>query len=461
MINPKIFKDYDIRAEMGTELDEDGVRRIARAFAALFQPKVVAVGHDMRLTGEMVGQAMMEEFSAMGVDVLNLGLISTDASYYAAGKLDTDYVVMITASHNPPRYNGMKITKRGGQSLDGESAIYPLRDKALSDEVIEPSPQAAQHPGKITVVENVLAEFAQHALSLVDVSHIAPLKVLIDAGNGMAGAILPPVLEKMPIQVEKMYFELDGNFPNHLANPLIEEGQKQARAKLQAGGFDLGVLFDGDGDRMFLMDEQGRFIPGTITTAMVAKQILQQYPGETILYNAICGRVVPEVIAQNGGQGQRTRVGHSIIKKVMRETNAVFAGEHSGHYFFRDFFGADSGLVAMLYALEYISSQHKPVSAIVAEFDIYPQSGEMNFAVEDKDGMMAALEEQFKGQTKSIDHLDGVSIWFDTWWANLRPSNTQPVIRLNVEADTPEILDERVKELVAFIESRGGKQSFE
>lgn len=457
MINPKIFKDYDIRAEMGTELDEAGVRRIARAFAALFTPHTMAVGHDMRVSGETLAQAMIEEFSLMGVNVLDLGLISTDASYYAAGKLDTDYVVMLTASHNPPRYNGMKITKRGGESLDGASAIYPLRDKAMSDEVIEPTGA----PGNITKVEHLLADFGQHALSLVDSQALAPLKVLIDAGNGMAGAILPPVLEKLPLQVTPLFFELDGNFPNHLANPLIEEGQKFARAKLQEGGYDLGVLFDGDGDRMFLMDEKGQFISGTITTAMVAKQILQRHPGETVLYNAICGRVVPEVIAANHGQSQRTRVGHSIIKKVMRETNAIFAGEHSGHYFFRDFFGADSGLVAMLFALEYISQQGKPVSAIVAEFDRYPQSGEINFEVGDKDAVLQAFEDTYRDHAKSIDHLDGVTVWFDTWWANLRPSNTQPVLRLNVEADTPAILDEHLRAIIDFMTSQGGQQSFE
>jgi phosphomannomutase len=458
MVNPKIFKDYDIRAEVDVELDEAGVRRIGQAFASMLQPKTIAVGHDMRLTGETFAQALIEEFAQMGVNVLDLGLISTDASYYAAGTFDTDYVIMVTASHNPPRYNGMKFTKRGGESLDGKSAIYPLRDKVMSDEVFTPFAQ----PGQITKVPNVLHDFSLHALSLVQPETVKPLKVLIDAGNGMASAILAPILERMPqLQVEKLYFELDGSFPNHLANPLIEAGQKDARERLQSGQYDLGVLFDGDGDRMFLMDEKGNFISGSTTTAMVAKQILSQHPGELVLYNAICGREVPKVIESMGGKSQRTKVGHSLIKKDMKATNAIFAGEHSGHYFFRDFFGADSGVLAMLFALEYISADGRPVSQIVADFDKYPQSGEINFTVTDKDVIIKALEDKYGQQAKSFDYLDGITLWFDDYWANVRPSNTQPVLRLNVEANTPEILEAKTQEFRAFIESYGGKQNFE
>ncbi len=457
MINPKIFKEYDIRAEMGKELDEEGARRIARAFVAQFQPTTVGVGHDMRVTGEMVSRAVIEELSAMGVNVLDIGLVSTDASYYVAGKMDVDYVIQITASHNPPRYNGFKITKRGGEAIDGETGIYPIRDLALSQEAWPNAPT----PGSVTVIPGIMEKFVEYAVSLIDTSKIKPLNILVDAGNGMAGMIIPLVEKHLPIKVTPMYFELDGNFPNHLANPLIEDGQKAAREALQSGKYDLGALFDGDGDRMFLMDENGEFISGTITTAIVSKQILSKNPNETLLYNAICGRVVKEVIEANGGTAIRVRVGHSPIKRKLREHNAIFAGEHSGHYFFREYFGADSGLVAFLFALEYLSQANKPASQVVSEFDTYPASGEINFSVEDKDGAMKGLEEQFKSTAQSIDWLDGISIWFPDWWCNVRPSNTQPVLRLNVEADTAATLQQRTDELVSYIESLGGVRSFE
>lgn len=457
MINPKIFKDYDIRAEIGSELDEDGVRRIARAFAALLTPQTVAIGHDMRITADMVTTAWQEELTSMGVNVIDLGLITTDASYFAAGTLDADYVIMVTASHNPARYNGFKFTKKGGIALDGESTIYPLRDKALADETWE----NAKQPGKLTKEPKFLEQFVKHTLQFVDVDNIKPLKVLVDAGNGMAGAFMPIVEKYLPIKVEPLYFELDGNFPNHPSYPLIEAGQKDAREALKKGNYDLGVLFDGDGDRMFLMDEHGEFVSGTITTAMVAKLILDKNPGETLLYNAICGRVVPEIIEKNGGKSERTRVGHSLIKKKMRQLNAIFAGEHSGHYFFRDFFYADSGLITMLMALEYISQQGKPASETFAQFDKYPSSGEINFEVEDKQAVIAALEEAYQDQANSIDHLDGITIWFDTWWANIRPSNTQPLLRLNVEADNNKILEDKTTEFIEFIEKQGGQRSFE
>lgn len=459
MINPKIFKEYDIRAEIGKELDEEGVRRIAQAFAFKFQPKAVGVGHDMRVTGEMLSAAVIQELIKMGVNVLDLGLISTDASYFAAGTYDVDYVIQVTASHNPPRYNGLKVSLRGGEALDGESGIYPLRDVVMSEQTFAPAAQ----PGTLTKVADIMEKFVAYAVSLIDVKSIKPLKVLIDAGNGMGGLIVPLVQKHLPIEVDPMFFELDGNFPNHLANPLIEDGQRLARERLQQsqGKYDLCALFDGDGDRMFLMDEQGNFVSGTVTTAMVAKQILKKNPGSTLLYNAICGRVVPEVIEQNGGKPVRVRVGHSPIKRKMRELSAVFAGEHSGHYFFRDFFGADSGVVAFLFALEYISQTGKKMSEAVTEFDIYPSSGEINFAVEDKDGLMKAVAAQYEGKAQSVDWLDGVSVWFPNWWCNIRPSNTQPVLRLNVEANDQATLDQHTQELVGFIESRGGKRSFE
>jgi phosphomannomutase len=456
VLNPKIFKAYDIRAEIGVEMDTDGARRVAEAFFLHFGPKTVAVGRDMRVSGPELAKAVIDELVRVGVNVTDLDVISTDSSYYAAGTLDVDFVIMITASHNPPRYNGFKISKRGGIALE-EADMFAIRDMAVTEQT---APSAAT-PGTVTKDMDVVARFVAHAVTLIDASKVKPLRILVDAGNGMAGKIIPELQKHLPIQVTPLYFELDGNFPNHLANPLIEEGQKDARAALQKGGFDLGALFDGDGDRMFLMDEKGDFISGTITTAMVTKQILKMQPGSTILYNAICGRIVPETVAALGGTSHRTRVGHSIIKRDMRSLDAVFAGEHSGHYFFRDFFSADSGVITFLYVLQLISEENKPVSQIVAEFDKYPQSGEINFAVTDREPILAELKETFGASAQSVDDLDGVSIWYPDWWLNVRGSNTQPVLRLNVEANTPEILAEKTAAVRAIIEKHGGVLSLE
>lgn len=456
MLNPKIFKAYDIRAEYGVELDADGARRIAEAFYLQYQPKTVAVGRDMRVSGPEIAKAVMDELIRIGVSVTDLDVISTDSSYFAAGTMDVDFVIMITASHNPPRYNGFKISKRGGIALE-EADMFAIRDMAVSEQT---APSAAT-PGTLTTNTDIVPQFVKHALTLIDASKIKPLKVLVDAGNGMAGKLIPELQKHLPIEVTPLYFELDGNFPNHLANPLIPEGQRDAKAALEKGGFDMGALFDGDGDRMFMMDEKGNFISGTITTAMVTKQILKMQPGSTILYNAICGRVVPETIQALGGKGQRTRVGHSIIKKDMRATNAVFAGEHSGHYFFRDFFSADSGLVTFLYVLQLISEENRPISEIVAEFDKYPQSGEINFAIQDKNVIMDDLKATFGPGAQSVDDLDGVSIWYPDWWVNVRGSNTQPVLRLNVEANDAAILQAKTAELRAIIEKHGGVETHE
>lgn len=455
LLSPKIFKAYDIRAEIGVELDAEGAARIAQAFTHEFLPKKVALSRDMRISGEELLNAMAQAFVSMGVDVVDLGLLSTDASYYASGVLDVDYVVQITASHNPPRYNGLKIS-HNGITLE-ENEILQIRDTAVSDQEFA----QADQPGTITQVDDIVEKFVEFSVGLIDVSAMKPLNVLVDAANGMAGKLIPVLEKYLPIKVTPMYFELDGNFPNHLANPLIPEAQEDAKQELQKGNYDIAVLFDGDGDRMFLMDENGEFISGTITTAMVAKEILSMNPGETILYNAICGRIVPETVEALGGKSERVRVGHSIIKAEMAKHDAIFAGEHSGHYFFREFYKADSGLIALLFVLQLLSKQNKKTSEVVSEFDIYPGSGEINFEIEDKDGTMKALEEKYASSADTIDWLDGVTIWFDTWWANVRPSNTQPVLRLNIEADTAEILAEKTAEFVQFMQDHGGVQTHE
>jgi len=279
--------------------------------------------------------------------------------------------------------------------------------------------------------------------------------VVIDAGNGMAGKVIPEIIDKLPIEIIPLYFELDGNFPNHLANPLLESTHTEVIKKIKETKADLGIMFDGDGDRMFLFDENGKFISGTITTAMVAEQVLEKNPNSTVLYNAICGRIVPETIEKNKGKAVRVRVGHTLIKEAMRKNDAIFAGEHSGHYYFKDNFSADSGLIASLITLELMSEKNMKMSELVAKYDKYPASGEINFNVEDKQEMMKTIEKHFT-DAKSSDWLDGVSIWYKNWWANIRPSNTQPVLRLNVEADNAKILKEKTKEISSLIESKGG-----
>lgn len=455
IIKPSIFKDYDIRAVAGEELDEEGIDRLGRAIVQYFQPKTVAVGRDMRVSGNAWRDALVGGLTAMGANVVDLGEVASDMAYFAAGTLDVDLAVMISASHNPPKYNGFKIVKRGAAGVSGDTGIYALRDMVVSDQDL---PSAAQ-PGTVTEAD-VLKGWIDHALAVIDVSTMKPLKVVVDAGNGMAGKVMPAVAERLPIQMTPLFFELDGTFPNHLANPLLEETHGPIIEEIKKQGADLGIMFDGDGDRMFLMDETGRFVSGTLTTAMVATQMLSKQPGSAILYNAICGRVVPQTVEKLGGKAHRVRVGHTIIKEKMREHDAIFAGEHSGHYFFKKNFSADSGLIAALVVLELMSEKGKKLSELVHEFDIYPSSGEINFSVEDKEGMMKSLEQHFS-QAKSSDWLDGVSIWFEDWWANIRPSNTQPVLRLNVEADNAEILALRTKEIIDFIEANGGTRAVE
>ncbi|PIY79827.1 MAG: phosphomannomutase/phosphoglucomutase [Candidatus Pacebacteria bacterium CG_4_10_14_0_8_um_filter_43_12] len=455
IIKPSIFKDYDIRAVAGEELDIEGVERLGQAIATYFKPQTVAVGHDMRITGKDWQQALITGITKMGVNVIDLGEIATDMAYFAAGTLTVDLAVMISASHNPPKYNGFKIVKRGAAGVSGETGIYDLRDLVTADTTFE----SAAQPG--TVSQQDLTEgWIKHALSLVDVEAIKSFKVVVDAGNGMGGKIMPLVDKELPITVTPLFFELDGNFPNHLANPILTETHGPIIETIKNEGADLGIMFDGDGDRMFLLDETGRFISGTLTTAMVAVQMLEKEPGSTILYNAICGRVVPETVNKMGGKSVRVRVGHTIIKEKMREHNGLFAGEHSGHYFFRDNFSADSGLIAALVVLELMSKKGKKLSELVHEFDVYPSLEETNFNVEDKEAMMKALTEHFSA-AKAVDWLDGVSIWFEDWWANIRPSNTQPVLRLNLEANNAELLKTKSEEIIAYIESHGGTRAEE
>jgi len=450
-IDLSIFKDYDVRGTYPNQINGETAQAIAHAIVRKFQPKTIAICRDMRLSGEEIKDNLVKIFTMLGVDVVDVGLVGTEMQYYVAGTYPYDLVLMISASHNPPEYNGLKVVKKGPIAVTSDSGLYEVRDL-----IAQGSLPAAATSGKVTNLD-VMDEWRKKVLSLIDVSALKPLSVVIDAGNGMAGKLVPKAFEGLPTKVTSLYFELDGHFPNHVPNPLIEKNTVDLKKKILEIGADVGLTFDGDADRMFLVDDKGRMVSGTITTALLAKYILKKHPGELILYNAICGRIVPKIIEENGGKSKRVRVGHSYIKTYMRETGAIFAGEHSGHYYFRDYFLAESGVLTALMVLSLLSTQDKKLSQLVDELDVYPASGEINFVVSDIPAVVDAIRNGFSDAV-SKDEIDGISVWYKDYWFNVRASKTEPLLRLNVEADTKEILDAKTKELVVKIESLGGKR---
>lgn len=442
----KLFKAYDIRGIVPQELNPEIAYRIGRSLVAFLNADQVVVGRDMRVSGPDLQVALMDGIRDQGANVIDIGLVSTDTLYFAVGKYDYPAGVMITASHNPAAYNGFKICKEGARALSMDTGIGDIRDLAVSGEF--PEPRAA----KGTIEEkDVLVAYADHALSMIDRSRIKPLKVAVDAGNGMAGKLAPPVFDRLPIEIVPLYFELDGTFPNHEANPIEPENIRDLQRTVVEQQCDLGVAFDGDADRMFLIDENGEFIGGDMTTAMVSLQILKTNPGSAIVYNLICSRTVPELISEHGGRPIRSRVGHSFIKELMREEDAIFGGEHSGHFYFRDNWYADSGLIALLTVLQLISDENQSLSTILEPIDSRFRSGEINSEVEDTNAVIAKVEEHFAAQGADVDHLDGLTVGFDDWWFNLRASNTQPLLRLNVEAEDKGTLEERTSEVLKLI----------
>ena len=455
-IAPGIFRDYDVRAVIPDELDREGAIRIGQVLVELFKPKIVAVGHDMRITTDDIAGGLTEGILKQGVDVVDLGLISTDMAYFAAGKYGYDLALSVSASHNPSEYNGFKLVKKGAIAVSGDSGVYDIRDFATSNKKIEP----VQKKGKLTK-RDISDDYVNHCLPFADLKSIKPFKVVIDAGNAMAGYVIPKFEPFLPIKVIPLYFELDGNFPNHIPNPLIPKNTEDLRKKVLEEKAGLGIAFDGDADRIYFIDEKGEFVNGTITTAMLAQKLLKKNPGENILYNAVTGRIVPETIKKSGGKPIRVRVGHTLIKEAMRKYNALFAGEHSAHYFYRKHYYAESAFITMLIILELISDRNLSLSKIAAEFDKYRSIPETNFEVEDKMKVMKAVEKAYQGRAEKIDWLDGVSIWFKNYWVNIRPSNTQPLLRLNIEADNEKILEEKKQEFISLITNLGGKLSDE
>jgi phosphomannomutase len=449
-IDPDIFKDYDIRGIYPTQINGEVFTAIAHAIVRKFTPKTVALCRDMRLSGEEIRDAFVRAFTSLGIDVFDAGLTGTENQYYIAGTYDYDLVIMISASHNPAEFNGIKLVQKGPIAVSGDSGLYSIRD-LLKD---GPLPKAEKQ-GIVKEID-VWEEWKNKIISLIDVTSLRPLKVVADAGNGMAGKLVSLVMKETPIQLTPLFFELDGHFPNHVPNPIIPENNRTLEAKILEIKADVGITFDGDADRMFLIDDKGRFVPGTITTALLARHILENHPGETVLYNAICGRIVPKIIKQYKGNPIRVRVGHSPIKLKMRETNAIFAGEHSGHYYYRDYFCAESGVLSALMIFALLSKTGRKLSEMVDELNIYPTSGEINFLVPDIPSVLSDLKKTYSNAS-SIDELDGVSVWFPTYWFNFRASKTEPLLRMNIEADTQEILSKQKKELIDKIESLGGK----
>jgi phosphomannomutase len=429
-----IFKAYDVRGIVPEQLDADLAYKVGRALVLALEPEQVAVGHDMRVSGDSLAGAMIDGIRDQGSDVIDVGLVSSDALYFAVGKYGIDAGVMITASHNPPEYNGFKICKKEARALSLDDGLDQIRDIALAGEFPEPLKRGD------LIQKEVLPAYVEHALSFVDTSRIKPFKVAVDAGNGMAGRTMPLLFQHLPCELVPLYFELDGTFPNHPANPIDPAAMVDLQKTVVEQDCELGVAFDGDADRMFLVDEHGNLIGGDITTAMVAIALLEQHPQSTICYNLICSRSVPETILAHGGRPYRTPVGHSLIKKIMRSEDAIFGGEHSGHYYFRDNWYADSGLIAMLAVLSLLSAENKPLSEVVEPIDNRFRSGEINLKVDDKPAAIARVKAHFSEQGGAIDEYDGLTVEFPDRWLNIRSSNTEPLLRVNVEGDTTEAM---------------------
>jgi phosphomannomutase len=449
-----LFKAYDVRGIVPDELTPEIAREIGRALVSVLTPDTVVVGRDMRVSSKLLASSLIAGIRDAGADVVDVGLVSTDALSFAVGNYDYPAGVMVTASHNPPDYNGFKIAREGARALSLDDGLDAIRDLVVSGQLPPIVPPAER--GDL-FERDILDEYAAHILSLIDVDALRPLRIAIDAGNGMAGMTVPRVFRDLPIDVIPMYFELNGTFPNHPANPIEPENTKELREAVVAHGYDLGAAFDGDADRVFLVDEMGRLVGGDILTAMVASRMLDQHPGAAIVYNLISSRGVPELIAAKGGRPIRSRVGHSYIKETMRREDAVFGGEHSGHFYFRDNWYADSGMAALLYALELVSRADKPLSEVIAPLDHRFRSGEINSEVPDAEAVMRAIADHYRGIGAEIDHLDGITVSFPDWWFNVRASNTQPLLRLNVEADDEATLEARTAEALAMIRGAGDR----
>src|SRR3954453_6889526 len=460
-----IVKAYDVRGTVPEQLNVDVAHALGVAFARFVGAPRVLVGRDMRPSGPELVQAFVRGVNEQGVDVIDLGLTSTDLVYFAAGSLDAPRA-MFTASHNPAQYNGVKFCLSGARAVGQDTGLAAIKSTAA--EVLSGQGPAPASRAGSTTNRNLLSAFADHVVSFIDASSMRPLRVVADTANGMGGLVVPAVMERLPnVTLEVMYGEPDGTFPNHPAegseggpdgtsptppaDPLQPANQRDLQARVVSGGFDVGLAFDGDADRVFVVDETGRGLSGSTTTALLAAAILRTHPGATVLHNLICSKAVPEVIRENGGVPIRTKVGHSFIKQIMAETGAVFGGEHSAHYYFRDNYGADSGLIASVLVLNEISRADTVLSVLRKPFERYSSSGEINTHVNDPDAVMMHVAEKYSDQQQ--DRLDGLTVDSGSWWFNLRPSKTEPLLRLNLEARTRDDCNQRVAEVLALVTS--------
>ena len=441
-----VFKAYDVRGLVGDQIDEELARAVGAAFVAETGARRLVVGHDMRESSPSLAGAFGEGATEAGADVVMIGLASTDQLYFASGHLELPGV-MFTASHNPAAYNGIKMCRAGASPIGKDSGLDAIRDRVAAG-----APVRATAPGSLSTTD-VLAAYAAHLLTLAPVTG-RRLKVVVDAGNGMAGHTAPAVFDRLGDQVDlvPLYFELDGTFPNHEANPIEPENLADLQKAVLSEGADIGLAFDGDADRCFLVDERGRIVDPSTLTALIAARELARVPGASVIHNLITSRAVPEIVTELGGTPTRSRVGHSFIKATMAETDAVFGGEHSGHFYFRDFWRADSGMLAALHAIAALSETDRPLSELMAEFDPYPLSGEINSEVADTGAAIEAVAEEYAGmEGVTVDRLDGLTLSHADWTFNVRPSNTEPLLRLNAEGRDRAIMEHVRDDVLALI----------
>jgi phosphomannomutase len=441
----KIFKAYDIRGIVPGQLDEDVAEAVGAAFVRLTGAAQLVTLHDMRASSAPMAAAVARGAASQGANVIQGGLGSTDMVYYASGFLDVPGV-MITASHNPAKYNGIKLCRAGAKPVGIETGLAELKQMVANG-----VPKSEKPRGTVTD-KDLLPGYAAYLRKLVDLSAIRPLKVVVDAGNGMGGYTVPTVFEGLPLALVPLFFELDGTFPNHEANPIDPENLRDLQKAVVEHEADIGLAFDGDADRCFVVDERGELVNPSVLTAMIATRELAREPGATIIHNLITSRAVPEIVTEHGGIPVRTRVGHSFIKAKMAETNAIFGGEHSGHFYFRDFWYADSGMLAALHTLAALGTGDRTLSQLLAEYSRYAQSGEINSEVADQAAATEVVRSRYaKLPGVTFDELDGLTVSGDSWWFNLRPSNTEPLLRLNVEASNEEEMSALRDEVLGFV----------
>jgi phosphomannomutase len=446
MLSPSVFKAYDVRGIVPDELDAEGAERLAAAYVAAFEPDTIAIGRDMRLSSPELAAAAVRGASVAGANVVDIGLVGTEMLYFAVGEYGYQGGIQVTASHNPAAYNGMKIVRRGALPVGGDSGLDRIKALAMNGR-----PGTTQAPGEVSQ-RDVYDAYHDRVLGFIDPSALRPLRVIMDAANGMAGPMVGPLLGRLPIQVVTNAFEPDGSFPSHQPNPLLEENRRFIMEAVREQGADLGIAWDGDADRCFFIDDQGEFVPGDLITALIARSMLEAHPGATIVYDLRASWAVRDTVLEAGGVPLENRVGHAFIKARIRKEDAVFAGEVSGHYYFRDYYYCDTGVVPALVVLEIVSRSGGSLSELLAPYrERYFISGEINSTVDDVPVRLQSLKDRYGPEATRVSHLDGVSFEFPDWHFNVRPSNTEPLLRLNLEALDAETMGARRDEVLALL----------